>query len=95
MFNTARVAVLPFQALQKKFSSFMKLTTLYLCHYHLFTFILQLVYPWKEILTSRPVWLCLNQRFVEAWTINFLLHCLPLFIKGDNFEIFARKVPQY
>ncbi|KAK7604382.1 hypothetical protein V9T40_005568 [Parthenolecanium corni] len=41
----------------------------------------KIVYPWKQIIRSKPVWAYWNDRFVEAWSTSFLTYCLPIFIR--------------
>ncbi|XP_065208358.1 sialin-like [Planococcus citri] len=38
-------------------------------------------YPWKKILTSKPLWcLCLN-KMAYSWSQATVIHCFPLYIK--------------
>ncbi|KAK7591231.1 hypothetical protein V9T40_002844 [Parthenolecanium corni] len=37
-------------------------------------------YPWKKILTSKPVWALLNEFFTLAWSFSFVAHNLPVYI---------------
>ncbi|XKL61560.1 hypothetical protein PGB90_008617 [Kerria lacca] len=40
----------------------------------------KVIYPWKSIFTSIPVWALLNEFFTKGWIYSFFANCLPLYI---------------
>ncbi|XKL67084.1 hypothetical protein PGB90_010504 [Kerria lacca] len=40
----------------------------------------KIVYPWKSILTSKPVWAYINEFFVLGWSFSFIIFGLPLYV---------------
>lgn len=48
----------------------------------------KMIYPWRQIFTSKATWAYWNDRFVAGWSESFLLYSLPLYIKG-RFDTYA------